>query len=68
MLRRQIKEREEHILLNIREKREEGRKVKQKVNKDLEKLEAMRERKLKELSNMNVEEKFKADLQRFKIR
>ena len=68
MLRRQIKEREEHILLNIREKREEGRKVKPKVNKDLEKLEAMRERKLKELSNMNVEEKFKADLQRFKIR
>jgi len=62
--RRQIMERDELLLLNIREKREEGRKIKQKINGELQKLEAMRERKLKELHNMNVEEKFKSDLLR----
>ena len=42
--------------------------MKQKVNKEMEKLELMRERKLKELNNMNVEEKFKSQLQRYKIK
>ncbi len=66
--RRQIMEKEEVILLNLREKTEEVRLRKQLQMKEQEKLEAMRQRKLNELNKMNVEEKFKSDLQRFKIK
>jgi len=59
-------ERREEIILKEREKIEEGRILKQRLMKENAGLDAFKEKSLKLLNLLNVEDKYKTDLQRFK--
>lgn len=67
-LRRQIKTREEFEKLLKRSALEEGRGVKQKQESYNAKLEMIKKEKLKELKQLNVDEKYIVDLERYTIK
>ena len=46
---------------------EEGRKVRQKIEEERRKIEAIKQKKLSELNNMNIPDKYKAELAKKKI-
>jgi len=66
-LRRQIKEREEVERLKRREILEDGRMLKQKLQGEKERVENMKEKKISEIKDMNVAEKYYVDLEKFKV-
>ena len=66
-LRRQIKEREEYEKQTKREYLEEGRKMKQKVLGIKKHIERIKEEKLAELKNMNVQDKYVTPLVKYKL-
>ena len=46
---------------------EEGRKVRQKIEEERRKIEAIKQKKLNELNNLNIPDKYKAELAKKKI-
>jgi len=66
-LRRQIKEREEFENLKRREALEDGRKLKQKQISDKERIEDIKQKKIGEIKELNVAQKYLFDLEKFKI-
>ena len=66
-LQKMIKLREEKNKLEQREVLEEGRKIRQKNDGYREKMERIKQEKIKELKALNVQPKYIADLERFKI-
>lgn len=66
-LRKQIKIREELERQKRREYLEEGRKMKQKIERMNNTIKALKEEKLAELKNLNVQEKYIAPLERYKV-
>jgi hypothetical protein len=51
-----------------RETLEQGRKIKQKLQSERRKLECVKEDKLNQLKALNINNKYTADLERFKIK
>ncbi len=68
IFRRQIKEKEESAYLNNREQLEEGRKLKQKQESEIIRLSKIRENKIDDLKNLNINSKYIVDLSKFKIK
>ena len=62
-----IKLREEKNKLEQREVLDEGRKISQKNDGYREKMKRIKQEKIKELKALNVQPKYIADLERFKI-
>lgn len=46
---------------------EEGRKVRQKIEEERRKIEAIKQKKLEDLQNLNIPDKYQAELARKKI-
>ena len=67
-LRIQIAQKEERERLNKREILEEGRKTKQKADIYSESIEAIRKDKIRQLRDMNINEKYIVPLERFSIK
>ena len=67
LFRRQIKEREEFENLKRREALEDGRKLKQKQIADKERIEDIKQKKIGQIKELNVAQKYLFDLEKFKI-
>ena len=67
-LKRQVVEKQEKEKVNKREVLEEGRKVKQKLDQYNRSIEAIRLEKIKQLRDMNIDEKYVVPLVKFNIK
>lgn len=66
--RRQIKEKDENVRQHQREHLEDGRKMKQHQDQQKKKLEMIKNSKLNELKNLNINSKYVSDLERYKAK
>jgi hypothetical protein len=67
-LRRQIKEKEELLNQLQRETLEDGRKLKQKQESDLKRFTKIKDTKIGQLKNLDINNKYICDLEKFKIK
>ena len=66
-LQKQIKLRQEAIKLEQREVLEEGRKVKQFNDDYRARMEKIKQQRIQQLKNLNIDPKYISDLERYKI-
>ena len=67
-LKRQIKEREEKERIKRRQVLEEGREIKQNLDNYKETMERIKREKLEEMRRLNIEPKYRVDLEKYKIK
>ena len=67
-LKRQIKEKEEKERIKRRQVLEEGREIKQKLDNYKATMERIKREKIEEMHKLNIDPKYRVDLEKYKIK